>query len=553
MFGVRIFSFAALIATALGGVGPQAIYNRLNGQTFNPPGYTIVMYQSCMQNQNAGNPCGSFSTFESSNGVYTYQRYGPEAPVSPTCSRTFHLTLACGATTSMSGVNENPTCVYSATLTLPEVCGIDMTVGNEAASISGTAVPATPSRSLIASSSITSSITVSGSVTETGTGTLTPTTSLSTTSTITTSLVPSSSKTTSITVTGSVTETGTGTSTPLFEFTMFPSRTTSPSIPPTTTPLFMVTAWPTVSPVNVSAAAGLAEALGITPGSQTATILGAVAVGVLGVALVVGAIIYLKKGGSVAGLVQKVKENKGLITKAASMLPLTNEQKAKLEQAVNDPTALLPKEAQQVIDVVQHAKEYQDKAISSLPISESQKAQLTSVVSSVQNEVIKKIDASPTGVLITSVLGTKPVVPTEKIVSKQIEIVEAVEAVEAVATPEKVAAVEAVVAVATPEKVETVAIQEKQETQTVQTVQIVQTQEIVAPVRESNVVTNSPSVVAVHINTDDLAAFREFMKTNNVNKADKSSSLGIEPASLGIEPIRLDKTLFYNASNASNI
>ena len=60
-------------------------------------------------------------------------------------------------------------------------------------------------------------------------------------------------------------------------------------------------------------------------------------------------------------------------------------------------------------------------------------------------------------------------------------------------------------------------------------------------------------MVAVHINTDDLAAFREFMKTNNANKADKSSSLGIEPASLGIEPIRLDKTLFYNASNASNI
>ena len=155
MFGARIFSFVTLIATVLGGVGPQAIYNRLNGQTFNPPGYTIVMYQSCMQNQNAGNPCGSFTTFESSNGVYTYQRYGPEAPVSPTCSRTFHLTLACGATTSMSGVNENPTCVYSATLTLPEACGVDMTVGNEAASVSGTVVPATPS--------ITSSIAVSTS------------------------------------------------------------------------------------------------------------------------------------------------------------------------------------------------------------------------------------------------------------------------------------------------------------------------------------------------------------------------------------------------------
>ena len=506
MFGA--FSFATLIVTVLGGVGPQAIYNRLNGQTFNPPGYTIVMYQSCMQNQNAGNPCGSFTTFESSNGVYTYQRYGPEAPVSPTCSRTFHLTLACGGTTSMSGVNENPTCVYSATLTLPEACGVDMTVGNEAASVSGTAVPATPSKSLsttstittslVPSSSITTSITVTGSVTETGT--LTPTTTIT------------------ITPTGSVTETGTGTSTPLFAFTMYPSRTTSPSIPPTTTPLFMVTAWPTVSPVNVSAAVGLAEALGITPGSQTATILGAVAVGVLGIALVVGAIIYLKNGGSVAGLVQKVKENKGLITKAAGMLPLTKEQKAKLEQAVNDPTALLPKEAQQVIDVVQHAKEYEDKVISSLPISESQKAQLTSVVSSVQNQVMKKVDASPTGVLITSVLGKKLVAPIEEEKSKQQETVEAVEAVGTVAT------------VATVEIVEKT---EKQET----------------PVRESNRVIESPSVVAVHINTDDLAAFQEFMRTKNINNENKSDSLDIEPASLGIEPIRLDKTHFYKASN----
>ena len=67
----------ALFGLASAGTGPSALYNALNGQTFNPPGYTIVMYQSCMQNQNAGNSCGSFSTFESSNGVYTNQLYGP--------------------------------------------------------------------------------------------------------------------------------------------------------------------------------------------------------------------------------------------------------------------------------------------------------------------------------------------------------------------------------------------------------------------------------------------------------------------------------------------
>ena len=466
----RLVSFAAAATVVLGGIGPQALYNLLNGQTFNPPGYTIVMYQSCMQNQNAGNPCGSFSTFESSNGVYTNQLYGPEAAVSSTCSRTFHLTLACGATTSMSGVNENPTCVYSATLTLPQACGIDMRVGFEAASVSSTitpsipaslsvtrsmtatgtqtrtvsvtssndptvsitlsdsvtpSVPASLSGTLSASLIPTASITSSNTATSTLSASLIPTSSITSsntaTSTLSASLIPTTTGTGSYTVTSSITVTGTSTTTPLFALTMYPSRTTSPSIPVTTTPLFMITAWPTVSPVNVSAAGGLAEALGITPGSQTATILGAVAVGVLGVALVVGAVIYFKKGGSVSGLVQKVKENKGLITKAASMLPLTEEQKAKVEAAVNDPTALLPKEAQQVIEVVQNAKEYEAKAISSLPISEAQKAQLTSVVSSVHDTVVKKTEATeaapkvteavpkkteaaPTGVQITKIL-----------------------------------------------------------------------------------------------------------------------------------------------------
>jgi hypothetical protein len=161
----------------------------------------------------------------------------------------------------------------------------------------------------------------------------------------------------------------------------------------------MITAWPTVSPVNVSAGGGsLAEALGITPGSQTATILGAVAVGVLGVALVAGAVVYFKKGGSVSGLVQKVKENKGLITKAANMLPLTEEQKAKVDAAVNDPTSLLPEQAQQII---QHAKELPAQAIASLPISEEQKTLLTTIV---RDKVVKKAEATPTGVQNTKLL-----------------------------------------------------------------------------------------------------------------------------------------------------
>jgi F0F1-type ATP synthase delta subunit len=131
--------------------------------------------------------------------------------------------------------------------------------------------------------------------------------------------------------------------------------------------------------------------------------LSAVALGVLGVAMVVGVVVYFKKGGSVSGLVEKVKANKDLITKAASMLPLTEEQKAKVNAAVNDPTSLLPEQAQKAIDVVKHAKEYEAKAISSLPISDEQKAQLTSVVTSVHDKVVKKAEATPTGVQVKKI------------------------------------------------------------------------------------------------------------------------------------------------------
>ena len=68
----RFFTEVATLFAAAAQNGPSSLYTLLNGQTFNPPGYTIVMYQSCMQNQNAGNPCGSFSGFQSSNGQYTH-------------------------------------------------------------------------------------------------------------------------------------------------------------------------------------------------------------------------------------------------------------------------------------------------------------------------------------------------------------------------------------------------------------------------------------------------------------------------------------------------
>lgn len=343
--------------------GPSSLYTLLNGQTFNPPGYTIVMYQSCMQNQNAGNPCGSFSGYQSSNGQYTYQLYGPEAPVSPTCSRTFKLTLACGPTMQMSGVNENPTCVYSATLSLPEVCGVDLAVGAEAASVSPTALPPT------------SSPTETPTETATTTGTMTAT------------------ETATATITASTTTTLTATSTPLFVITAYPTTTSTMTLTATATPLFMVTAYPTTSPVNVTPtstplffytpypsvqANGTSDLLAqatalLNSGNPTSVILGSVALGVVGLGAIAATVAYFRNGGTVSGFLNKIKGQKGAIQQFANALPLSAEQKEKLGKAIDEPTSLVPASVlAQAEDLKQQAEAANQSIIQMLPPSMAQ-------------------------------------------------------------------------------------------------------------------------------------------------------------------------------------
>ena len=356
--------------------GPSSLYSLLNGMTFNPSGYTIVMYQSCVQNQNAGNPCGSFSGFQSSNGQYTHMLYGPEAPVSSTCSRTFKLALACGPTLAMSGVNENPTCVYSATLSMPQVCGVDLTVGNEASSVSPTALPPTSS----------------------------PTTTLTLTAT------PTVTTSTTTTLTATPTTTLTATSTPLFQITAWPTTTATSTLTATSTPLFMITAWPSPSPVNVSAtptplyyytayptvgsnATGggglLGLAASLTGGSSsTAVILGSVALGIVGLGAAAGGVAYFRKGGSVSGLMDKINSGKGTLTQLANALPISEAQKAKLTGAIADPSSLLPEQAQSAIHQVQGQAQavlhqVQEKAQAAIGKAEALKEQAHAIQSQV--------------------------------------------------------------------------------------------------------------------------------------------------------------------------
>jgi len=370
---LRLCTALALALPALSGTGPSSLYTLLNGQTFNPPGYTVVAYQSCVQNQNAGNNCGSFTTYETSNGQYTYQKYGP-APCSGSCCREFHLTLACGPTLQMSGVNENPICTYSATLSLPEVCGVDMTVGNEAASVSPSALPP-PTQT----ATQTETATQTASVTITASGTATTTETLSATST----------------------------STPLFVITAFPTSTATSTLTATGTPLFMVTAWPTPSPVNVSATSTplyymtpypsydptngtgtnlLASVLSVAP-AGTATILGSVAVGIAGLGVIAFAVNHFRKGGSVSDLIGMAKANKGAFDKLVKDLPMD----AKMKAALQDPKSLLNQEQRAMAEKAEKAIQDPSQVLKDLPVSDALKAQLQSYVPTSTEQMIHAI------------------------------------------------------------------------------------------------------------------------------------------------------------------
>jgi len=115
-------------------------------------------------------------------------------------------------------------------------------------------------------------------------------------------------------------------------------------------------------------------------------------VGAIAIAGVAYAVYYFRNGGTVSGLVNKIKENKDKIAGAIeTVVPMTEEQKSKLHAAVNDPTSLMPSSVQRVVEVAKNAEQYKQQVIASLPISEAQKAQLTTVVNSVQEKVVRRV------------------------------------------------------------------------------------------------------------------------------------------------------------------
>ena len=353
---------ASLFTMAGAVLGPDSLYQSLSPLTLfvdSPSGfqYKIEPYTQGTQLGTQNLSCGPFQTYSAANGLYTYHQDSGGSTASGCSPRAIRVTLACnGGSTAvtMGPVSESPACSYHGTLYTPEACGVNFAVGQETASVSGTATT-TPTPT--ASSSTTGTASATGTVTST----------LTSSGTVTSTLTASA------------------TSTPMYFVTLFPTATPSAPQTPSTTPMFMVTAWPTTSPQNVSPSSTpmyfmtayptndpnngtLAGGAGLGGGGSTSMILGAVAVaGVAG-----GGIAYVVKhfrsGGSVKSLIATAIRNRSKIADTLKDMPIPDSVKSKMMNA----ESLIPDSAK---DLIKAAKSPQD-LINNLPIPEELKSHL---------------------------------------------------------------------------------------------------------------------------------------------------------------------------------
>jgi len=182
----------------------------------------------------------------------------------------------------------------------------------------------------------------------------------------------------------------------------------------TSTPLFYYTAYPSVQPNGTGEGLlGMASNL-INSGSSTSIIIGSVALGIVGIAAIGGAVAYFRGGGTVGGLISKVKEQKGAITQFANALPISAEQKAKLNKVIDEPTSLVPKEILEKVEgLKEQALSVNNSVIQMLPpsiaavVTEKQAA----LVQQIQEKVQEKVQEQKEALMSFAPVATE-VVPT---------------------------------------------------------------------------------------------------------------------------------------------
>lgn len=342
---IRSLLAAATLQIASSLVGPTALYQALSPLTLSlvSPGgsdtniYEITPYNEFKAITASGNiTYGYFSDYVIFNNRYNYHLY-INGTIDTDClsGRLVDVSILCGQTHMIPAIIESPECEFHTILYSPWACGIDFLVGNENASASAT---------------------------------------------------PSATRTPS--------GTDTGTPSPLGFATVFPSQSQTSTSSPSTTPLFMITAWPTTSPINVSPTssplffltpypsydpnANLTAAVVVAPSvsGTTSTILGAVAVG--GVALgAIGFIIkHFKNGGTVGGLFKAALQNKDKIQATLAKVSGAN---SALNKVLNDPNA------KKLMSIAQNP----NGAIDGLQIPDFMKQSIKSTLPTSQEELLQ--------------------------------------------------------------------------------------------------------------------------------------------------------------------
>jgi hypothetical protein len=189
-----------------------------------------------------------------------------------------------------------------------------------------------------------------------------------------------------------------------------------------------------------------------------------VALGIVGIGAIGAGIAYMRNGGSVKGLVAKVEANKGAISQFTNALPISAEQKAKIQGAIADPSSLVPSQVTAVLEQAEGLKEQalaaQQSVLQVLPpsVAEAVLAKEAAIHKLVQEQVKQKLTD------IASVASFVPV-PVESITAATLTaataattgpVTAALEAVEAAVTVTATTIPDLVQVAISPENIEAV-------------------------------------------------------------------------------------------------
>jgi len=184
----------------------------------------------------------------------------------------------------------------------------------------------------------------------------------------------------------------------------------------------------------------------------------------VGIGAIGAGIAYMRNGGSVKGLLAKVEANKGAISQFTNALPISAEQKAKLQNAVADPSSLVPSQVNAILEKAEGLKEQalaaQQSVLQILPpsVAEAVLAKEAAIHQLVQEQVKATVSSFvplpvETTVAAVATAATVAATATAAATTTPVEATPVADLVQVVISSENVEAVKALLAEKVAEKV----------------------------------------------------------------------------------------------------